>query len=74
MLKGIEAVIFDLDGTLIDSMGVWNGVDSRFLGKRGIPVPPTLMEDLGTRSYREAAQYFIARFNLDEDPEDIQKV
>ena len=35
MLRGIQAVIFDLDGTLIDSLGIWNAVDlalARFLG------------------------------------------
>ena len=30
-----NGVIFDLDGTLIDSMGVWNQIDIDFLGKRG---------------------------------------
>ena len=27
MLKGKKAVIFDLDGTLIDSLGIWSAVD-----------------------------------------------
>ena len=39
MLENIQAVIFDLDGTLIDSMGVWNQIDIDFLGKRGYAVP-----------------------------------
>lgn len=35
MLHGIKAVIFDLDGTLIDSLGIWNAVDlalAQYLG------------------------------------------
>ena len=34
-----EAAIFDLDGTLLDSMDVWEYIDIQFLQKRNIPVP-----------------------------------
>ena len=33
-------VIFDLDGTLLDSMDVWGRIDEEFLADYGIPVPP----------------------------------
>ena len=29
----IEALIFDMDGTLIDSMWVWTSIDEEFLGR-----------------------------------------
>ena len=29
--------IFDMDGTLIDSNGIWKDVDTAFLAKRGLP-------------------------------------
>lgn len=35
----IKGVIFDLDGTLIDSMWVWDQVDKDFLGARGLMCP-----------------------------------
>ena len=67
-----KAVIFDLDGTLIDSMGIWNSVDKEFLTKRNIVVPDNLFEDLdGGNNYVEMALYFKRKFNLPETPEEI---
>ena len=45
-----KGAIFDLDGTLLDSMGVWDQVDIDFLSKRGIDVP----DDYMTESRRHA--------------------
>ena len=41
MNQGIpfSAAIFDLDGTVLDSMGVWRDVDRRFFAERGIDMP-----------------------------------
>ena len=36
MLENKKAVIFDLDGTLVDSMWIWREIDIRFLGKYGL--------------------------------------
>ncbi len=36
MLTGKKAVIFDMDGTLIDSVGIWNDVDRILLTELGI--------------------------------------
>ncbi len=35
MLKGKKLIIFDLDGTLINSVGIWNEVDRRFIKSFG---------------------------------------
>jgi HAD superfamily hydrolase (TIGR01509 family) len=68
----IKAVIFDLDGTLIDSMGVWSAVDVEFLGKRGIAVPDDLFKDMPLgNSFEEIARYFKGKFGL---PDSVQSI
>ena len=67
----IKGAIFDLDGTLLDSMWIWADIDKRFLSKRGIEVPSDYMAMVGAMSYRQAAEYTIARFGLSEMPEDL---
>ena len=34
-----KGAIFDMDGTLLDSMWVWRQIDVDFLGRRGFEVP-----------------------------------
>lgn len=71
-LQNIEAIIFDLDGTLIDSMWIWKQIDIDFLEKRGISLPNDLQKDIEGMSFTETANYFINRFNLKESLETIQ--
>ena len=39
ILNTMQGAIFDLDGTLLDSMGMWSQIDVEVLAKRGIPLP-----------------------------------
>lgn len=55
----IKGVIFDMDGTLIDSMESWSGADRRFLLENGIEPPPGVSDIMKKLSMKEAAQYFI---------------
>lgn len=61
-----EAAIFDLDGTLLNSMDVWETIDIDFLSKRGLPVPENYVTEICARSFEEAAQYTIELFGLNE--------
>ncbi|MFL0269470.1 HAD family hydrolase [Candidatus Clostridium radicumherbarum] len=71
MLKDIKAAIFDLDGTLIDSMWLWEKVDIDFLSKRDYELPIDLKENIEHLSFIDTAKYFKERFNLPENIEDI---
>ena len=64
-----KAIIFDLDGTLMDSMGVWNEVDREYLGSRGIEVPKNLSLEIGGCSMYQTALYFQKRFGIQDSPE-----
>jgi len=67
-----RAIIFDLDGTLIDSMQLWRRVDGEFLNKRGIQVPGDLFDHLPAgNSFIQTAQYFIDRFGLSDSVESV---
>lgn len=73
MRDKFEAVIFDLDGTLIDSMWVWEKIDATYLARFNLEVPKDLDSMLEGKSFTESAKYFKKRFNLEERIEDIKK-
>ena len=68
-VNGGKAAIFDLDGTLLDSMGVWDQIDIDSLARRGIDVPDDYMLKVGAMQFRQIAEYTIARFGLPDTPE-----
>jgi HAD superfamily hydrolase (TIGR01509 family) len=68
----VKGVIFDLDGTLIDSMHIWTQVDFEYLQKRNIDVPADIMQDMKVgNSFVEIAKYFKERFQLPDSIEEI---
>ena len=64
MLDGIKAVLFDLDGTLVDSMWMWGAIDVEYLGRHGLEVPAGLQQAIEGMSFSETAIYFKERFCL----------
>ncbi|MDF1494053.1 HAD family hydrolase [Caproiciproducens sp. CPB-2] len=70
-MKELKGAIFDLDGTLLESMGIWAQIDQRFLAKRGIPLPDDYVEKVTPMNYRDAAAYTIARFSLPETAAEV---
>lgn len=66
-----STLIFDLDGTLLDSMNAWCELDRTFLAKRGFSVTDDYSEAVKHMCFSEAAEYTAARYGLDETPEEI---
>lgn len=73
MLNKIQAVIFDLDGSLVDSMWIWHEIDVEYLGRFGIECPPDLQPYVEGMSFSETAVYFKERFGLPDTLEQIKK-
>lgn len=72
MFNGIKAVLFDLDGTLVDSMWVWEDIDIEFLGRYGIEHTKDFQKDLNGMSFTETACFFKERFQLPDSVEEIK--
>ena len=74
MLENTKAVIFDLDGTLVDSMWMWKEIDIEFLSHYGYDCPPELQKEIEGMSFSETAVYFKERFRLKESLEEIKDI
>lgn len=74
MFDNIKAVFFDMDGTIIDSMWMWRNIDIEFLGKRNIPLPMNLQQQIEGMSFSETAVYFKETFNLKESLDEIKAI
>ena len=72
MLKNKKAVIFDLDGTLVDSMWMWKAIDIEYLGRFGFDLPPSLQKDIEGMSFSETAVYFKETFQIPDTLEEIK--
>lgn len=62
----IKGVVFDLDGTLIDSMKIWTKIDHRLLMENGAEnIPEDISDRVRKMTIEESAQYFIDEFNFE---------
>ncbi|MCD8219768.1 MAG: HAD family phosphatase [Ruminococcus sp.] len=60
----LQGVIFDLDGTLLDSTGMWSQIDRKLLQHYHREIPPDISETVRHMSIEESSGYFIDRFKL----------
>lgn len=72
MLENIDAVIFDLDGSLVDSMWLWKEIDIEYLGGFGIPLPEDLQSKIEGMSFHETALYFKEHFPIEDSLDKIK--
>ena len=64
-------LLFDLDGTLIDSNGVWKEVDRTFLARRGLPYTHAYYQGVAHTILPLAAKFTREFCHLEESCEDI---
>lgn len=76
-LKGVlsdkKAIIFDMDGTLIDSMGMWSHIDVEYMDKIGVIPNPDFHERVRSLTIPLAARYIHDTYNTTQTAKEIEK-
>ena len=70
-LKDIQGAIFDLDGTLLDSMYIWSEIGLKFLKNEGVTPPPGVEDEFVKMSLVQAAEFYIKNYAPDKTVMDI---
>ncbi|MBQ4266075.1 MAG: HAD family phosphatase [Clostridia bacterium] len=65
MLEGMKAAIFDMDGTLLDSMGEWRKLNCSFVREQGIELTKEQENDLLSMSGMMVVEYVKERFGIE---------
>lgn len=68
----IQGAIFDADGTLLDSMGMWDTVGERYLASLGIAARPGLRQILFPLSLSQCAVYLKESYHLLQSHQEIE--
>ncbi len=69
--KRIDGIIFDVDGTLLDSMEMWRNLDYEFLEGMGITPDSDYTEAVNKMTLKEGVAYTKERYHLPMSEEDI---
>ena len=69
--RRVDAVIFDMDGTLIDSTGLWHEIDVKFFEKRGMELPSDYAQNIVHLGLKEAAKFTKNTYHLEDTEQDI---
>ena len=67
----IQVAIFDLDGTLVDSMRIWDNILTDYLDARGLSWEPQILQDIATMGLMESAAYVQKKYTLPYAPKEI---
>ena len=67
----IKAVIFDMDGTLIDSTSLWHEIDKEFFRKRGMEIPSDYAQKIVHLGLTEAAKFTKSNYGIKESEQEI---
>lgn len=69
----LKGAIFDMDGTILDSMFIWMDVERDYLISKGYMPREDLFDAIRSMNLEQTAKYFISEYGLPETPEQIRK-
>lgn len=67
----LKGAIFDLDGTLLDSMPCWDSIGKDYLKRKGRVPPENLNEILAAMNLAQSARYFKREYSIPDSEEEI---
>lgn len=70
-MREIKGAVFDADGTLFDSMGLWDQAGEIYLRRKGITPGEDIKEQLETMSMEESAEYFRSSYGIKLERDEI---
>ena len=70
-MENIKAVIFDIDGTLADSLDVWAEADRQFLARRGYEYDSSVSAAMKTMHFMSAAEYLRQLYHIPDSLESV---
>lgn len=66
-----QCVIFDMDGTLLDSIPYWNDLAGEYMRELGVCAPEDLDARIASMSLQEAARFLQKEFSLEQKAEEV---
>lgn len=69
--NNVKYVIFDVDGTIVDSMEAWDGCYGKYMQLRGLTPDPSHITIMKTMSVDDSGKYLKKEFALPDDAKDI---
>lgn len=73
MLNNIKAAIFDLDGTLVNSMWVWDKINDDMFKELNMKKPENFRQEINHLSFKETAIYFKNKYSPNSTVEGLMK-
>ncbi|RVU54014.1 HAD family hydrolase [Anaerosphaera multitolerans] len=67
----MKAVVFDLDGTLIDSMDMWENLQKTFVEDKNLILTDEVSQTMATMSLNLSSAYLKEYYNLKDSAQDI---
>lgn len=74
LFKNIKGCIFDLDGTLVDSLGIWSDIDIKFFKVHNMDVPEDYEKNISHMNFVDIAKYTKETYGFKESIEEIMQI